>query len=72
MTACLALLQAVVGRQGDQTLTSESGETTAHLQGMFLRTVRMLETGIKPIYVFDGKPPKLKSDELSKRRAAFL
>lgn len=58
---------AVVGRQGDQTLTSESGETTAHLQGMFMRTARMLETGIKPAYVFDGKPPTLKGNELAKR-----
>lgn len=58
---------AVVGRQGEQTLTSESGETTAHLQGMFLRTARMLETGIKPVYVFDGKPPTLKGKELAKR-----
>jgi len=35
----------VVGREGDSTLTNEAGETTAHLQGMFYRTVRMLEQG---------------------------
>lgn len=27
----------------------------------------MIENGIKPVYVFDGKPPELKSDELDKR-----
>ena len=27
----------------------------------------MIEHGIKPIYVFDGKPPVLKSGELEKR-----
>jgi flap endonuclease-1 len=27
----------------------------------------MMEHGIKPIYVFDGKPPELKSGELEKR-----
>lgn len=33
--------------------------------GMFYRTIRMLENGIKPVYVFDGKPPQLKSSEVS-------
>ena len=27
----------------------------------------MVENGIKPVYVFDGKPPTLKSGELEKR-----
>ncbi|CAI9594659.1 unnamed protein product [Staurois parvus] len=35
--------------------------------GMFYRTIRMVENGIKPVYVFDGKPPQLKSGELAKR-----
>ena len=56
-----------VGRTGELTLTDASGEETSHLQGMFYRTVRMLEAGIKPIYVFDGKPPEGKAEELEKR-----
>lgn len=32
--------------------------------GMFYRTVRMVDNGIKPVYVFDGKPPVLKSGEV--------
>lgn len=36
----------------------------SHLMGMFYRTIRMLEHGIKPVYVFDGKPPQLKSSEV--------
>lgn len=59
----------VVGRVGDQVLTNEAGEETSHLQGMFFRTARMVEAGIKPVYVFDGKPPQLKLDELSKRKS---
>lgn len=27
----------------------------------------MIQAGIKPVYVFDGKPPKLKRDELDRR-----
>lgn len=55
-----------VRSEGSQ-LTNEAGETTSHLMGMFYRTIRMMEAGIKPIYVFDGAPPKLKSGELAKR-----
>mgnify|MGYP001066912139 FL=1 len=50
-----------------QFLTDANGETTSHLQGVFNRTVRLLECGIKPVYVFDGKPPTLKSGELARR-----
>ena len=48
-------------------LTNEDGETTSHLMGMFYRTLRIVDNGIKPLYVFDGAPPKLKSGELAKR-----
>ncbi|GLT45402.1 hypothetical protein SLA2020_192350 [Shorea laevis] len=51
----------VVGRSGTEMLTNH------HLQGMFTRTIRLLEAGIKPVYVFDGQPPDLKKKELAKR-----
>jgi len=38
----------------------------SHLMGMFYRTIRMIENGIKPVYVFDGKPPDMKSGEVQK------
>lgn len=43
------------------------GETTSHLMGTFYRTIRLIENGIKPVYVFDGKPPDLKAHQLNKR-----
>ena len=61
---------AVVGRQGDQLLTNDAGEVTSHLLGMMYRTARLLEAGVKPIYVFDGKPPTMKGDELKRRKEA--
>nr|AAV59413.1 putative flap endonuclease 1 [Oryza sativa Japonica Group] len=61
----------VVGRTGMETLTNEAGEVTSHLQGMFNRTIRLLEAGIKPVYVFDGKPPDLKKQELAKRHDMY-
>ena len=35
--------------------------------GLFYRTIRMVDNGIKPVYVFDGKPPEMKGAELNKR-----
>lgn len=69
--ASMSLYQFLVAvRTGpnDQMLTNEDGEVTSHLQGMFYRTIRMIDNGIKPVYVFDGKPPSLKSGELEKRK----
>ncbi|XP_028076927.1 flap endonuclease 1-like isoform X3 [Camellia sinensis] len=31
-------------------LTNVSGEVTSHLQGMFTRTIRLLEAGLKPVH----------------------
>ncbi|CAJ0750103.1 24725_t:CDS:10 [Entrophospora sp. SA101] len=56
-----------VRQQDGQQLTTEAGETTSHLMGLFYRTIRMVENGIKPCYVFDGKSPVLKSGQLAKR-----
>uniref|UniRef100_A0A8C4SHQ7 Flap endonuclease 1 n=1 Tax=Erpetoichthys calabaricus TaxID=27687 RepID=A0A8C4SHQ7_ERPCA len=66
--ASMSIYQFLIAvRQDGNVLQNEDGETTSHLMGMFYRTIRMLENGIKPVYVFDGKPPQLKSGELEKR-----
>ena len=51
-------------------LTNADGEVTSHISGMFARTIRMMELGLKPVWVFDGKPPDMKGGELAKRSAA--
>ena len=33
--------------------------------GFFYRTLRMVDNGMKPMYVFDGKPPDLKAKVVS-------
>ncbi|XP_050395210.1 flap endonuclease 1 isoform X1 [Patella vulgata] len=67
--ASMSIYQFLIAvRQDGSQLMSEDGETTSHIMGMFYRTIRMLENGIKPVYVFDGKPPEMKSGELSKRK----
>ncbi|XP_056276696.1 probable flap endonuclease 1 homolog [Pseudoliparis swirei] len=40
------------------------------LTGLFFRTLTFLEHGIKPVFVFDGKPPVEKTHVLEKRAAA--
>lgn len=32
----------------------------------------MIDNGVKPVYVFDGKPPDMKSGELEKRKEKRL
>lgn len=58
-----------VRQQDGQQLTDDSGQTTSHLIGIFYRTLKIVENGIKPVYVFDGKPPEMKGGELAKRLA---
>lgn len=53
---------------GEGQLTNDAGEVTSHITGMFYRTIRMMEAGLKPVFVFDGKPPTMKSGQLAKRK----
>lgn len=58
-------------RQPDGTpLMDGGGAVTSHLSGLFYRTARLVKIGVKPVYVFDGKPPALKLKEIEKRRKA--
>lgn len=49
-------------------LSDSHGNVTSHLTGLFYRTINLVDLGVKPIYVFDGAPSKLKSETLRKRR----
>lgn len=49
-------------------LTDKDGNKTGHLVGLFNRTLQFMENGVKPVWVFDGKPPTNKSGELAKRK----
>jgi len=56
-------------RQPDGTpLMDSKGRITSHLSGMFYRTINLIEHGIKPVYVFDGKPPEIKKMEIERRK----
>jgi len=56
-------------RQRDGTpLKDSSGNVTSHLSGVFYRNINLLENNIRPVYVFDGSTPEIKSKESSKRK----
>ncbi len=56
-------------RQKDGTpLKDSKNRVTSHLTGLFYRTLRLLEAGVKPVYVFDGEPPEFKRETTEQRR----
>ncbi|PWR75170.1 flap endonuclease-1 [Methanospirillum stamsii] len=56
-------------RQPDGTpLMDDEGRVTSHLSGLFFRTANFLQQGIRPVFVFDGKPPEMKSSTIQDRR----
>ena len=55
-------------RQRDGTpLKDAEGRVTSHLAGLLYRTANLVEQGIKPVYVFDGKPHPFKLKTLEQR-----
>lgn len=66
--AIYQFLSSIRGQDGTP-LMDNSGNVTGHLAGIFYRNIRLLENGVRPIYVFDGKPPDFKSGELDGRKA---
>jgi len=49
-------------------LANNKGDVTSHLVGLFARTTNFMEKGLKPVFVFDGKAPKLKQEERERRK----
>jgi len=48
-------------------LRDNKGRITSHLTGIFYRISNFVEIGIKPVIIWDGKPPGLKRKTLIKR-----
>ena len=65
--AIYQFLASIRGPDGLQVSDSE-GRITSHLSGLLYRNVNFLSIGIKPVYVFDGKPPSLKTAEIERRK----
>ena len=65
--AIYQFLASIRGPDGQQ-LSDSEGRVTSHLSGLLYRNVNFLSLGIKPVYVFDGKPPSLKAAEIERRK----
>ena len=48
-------------------LSDTEGTVTSHLTGLLYRNARLLERGVKLVYVFDGEPSQLKREEIQRR-----
>src|SRR3989338_4978557 len=59
-------LSSIRGADGTPLMDSH-GNVTSHLTGLFYRTISLVERGIRPVFVFDGKPSELKAATLKKR-----
>jgi len=61
---------ALIRLRDGSPLRDSHGRITSHLSGLFYRTTRLM-TDYAPelVFVFDGKPPDLKSAEIARRRS---
>lgn len=64
--ALYQFLAIIRGMDGGH-LKDSQGRVTSHISGLFYRNVNLMELGIKLVYVFDGKPPELKMEEIRRR-----
>jgi flap endonuclease-1 len=59
-------LSSIRGRDG-QPLMDSKGHVTSHLTGLLYRTVNLVEAGIKPVFIFDGRHHHLKGETIAAR-----
>src|SRR5262245_3343964 len=61
---------ALIRLRDGSPLKDSRGRITSHLSGLFYRTTRLItDYAMELVFVFDGKPPALKSAEIAKRRS---
>src|SRR5437870_12800812 len=59
---------ALIRLRDGSPLMDSHGRITSHLSGLFYRTTRLItDYGMELVFVFDGRPPHLKFDEIARR-----
>ncbi len=66
--AIYQFLSSIRDRFTGEPLKDSKGRVTSHLSGLLYRTAKLMENGISPVFVFDGKPPELKRAVQAQRR----
>lgn len=65
----IVLYQYVVAiRSRGADLETKDGRKTSHIYGILSKAIGLVEKGVLPIFVFDGKPPELKRETLDSRK----
>ena len=59
---------SIIRQRDGSPLVNSQGKVTSHLSGLLYRTASLVEAGIKPVFVFDGKPPEMKTGTLNRRK----
>ncbi len=59
---------SIIRQRDGELLRDSKGRITSHLSGLFYRTSNFIGAGIRPMYVFDGKPPILKLRTVRQRK----
>jgi flap endonuclease-1 len=67
-TSILIYQYVIAIRNNGIDLETSDGRITSHIHGIISKALNLLEIKIKPIFVFDGKPPQLKSYTLKNRK----
>src|SRR5437879_11865731 len=58
---------AIIRQPNGTPLMDRQGRVTSHLSGLIYRLSNFVEAGIKPVFVFDGEPPRLKARTIQSR-----
>ncbi len=58
---------ATIRQHDGRPFTDRNGRVTSHLIGLLYRTTSWIEQGVRPVWIFDGKPPELKAGTLRTR-----
>lgn len=66
--ASLVIYQNLLNIGNRPLFKNSNGKITNHISGLFYKIVNYLSLNIELIFIFDGKPPEMKSDTLLDRR----
>lgn len=61
-------LARIRNKRTGKLLQDNKGRITSHLTGILYRVSHFVKLGIKPVFIWDGKPPKLKRKTIMKRK----
>ena len=65
----ILLYQSVIAiRNSGSDIKNKNGYVISHIIGLFNKILHLLDNGIIPVFVFDGKPPSIKKKLLSMRK----